>query len=632
MTEDTHAKGARFDAPVEELGKPQPRWNWGDYISLSYVWGDSSDKKEIFVNGESFTVTQNLFEALAELRQSFEIREAYLKVWIDAIYIDQDNMKEREVEVKRMDLIYSEALAVRGWIGSPRTTTEFGMATTWLEGVRNLRTPDFLASIVPSSEVAHSLTTLAAALSYEPYWERLWIMQEIALASSLVFWYGRWRFTTMDIQNLLFVVERDGILQSFPQESSELGVVDVLVQFSKRMASVFARLAILRQIRREKIFQSAPMPLIEILGLAQSARAKDPRDKVYGILAILPKKISTRVQPDYSPSTNDQKTYTVFTQICLQEEGNLNTLERFVRRPSSQLGNMPSWAFNLSTDVYMYEKSGFFRMSDGKLQADKGRKGVLGFLQDNRTLLCDGILVDTIASLGAALYKPSNDQMISMTIEPPIKSSVFHEGPFHMPVDDRVRLALARVFCQNSAYNFADGPSLLDVPWVTEEDLELLHPETARGTVKKDTNDTDAGKKWPTFVETAYGDAIFRTLLHPNATFDVKGVGLRHYFTSRDEFCLSPQAYPDMSESVSNIVTCRRLCTTTDGLLGTVPNHARLGDRVAVLFGCDIPVILRPRGEKFEFLGGCFVEGWMKGEAIEKLDQGHLHVERIALC
>lgn len=73
------------------------RFTWGDYIALSYTWGDPHDTREIFVDGQVCHITKNLEEALRTLRQHEVIRAGY-KLWIDSICIDQNNMPERAAQ------------------------------------------------------------------------------------------------------------------------------------------------------------------------------------------------------------------------------------------------------------------------------------------------------------------------------------------------------------------------------------------------------------------------------------------------------------------------------------------------------------------------------------------------------
>ncbi|KAH6691182.1 heterokaryon incompatibility protein-domain-containing protein, partial [Leptodontidium sp. MPI-SDFR-AT-0119] len=61
------------------------------YEALSYVWGDPTITKLIYVIGTEFEVTDNLFAALRSLRPTNGSRI----FWVDAICVDQGNLVER---------------------------------------------------------------------------------------------------------------------------------------------------------------------------------------------------------------------------------------------------------------------------------------------------------------------------------------------------------------------------------------------------------------------------------------------------------------------------------------------------------------------------------------------------------
>lgn len=75
-----------------------------------------------------------------------------------------------------------------------------------------------------------------------------------------------------------------------------------------------------------------------------------------------------------------------------------------------------------------------------------------------------------------------------------------------------------------------------------------------------------------------------------------------------------------------------RLFTTRDGLLGTAAQYAKLGDKIAVLCSCDMPMVLRPNWKHYEVVGSCFVEGLKKGEVAGLVEQGHLQIDTFSLC
>lgn len=76
------------DRPLEKQ-KGLVDWHvWGDFIALSYVWGDPTKRQEILLDGVPFGVGDNLYAALLRLRALYEVAERGLKVWIDAICIN----------------------------------------------------------------------------------------------------------------------------------------------------------------------------------------------------------------------------------------------------------------------------------------------------------------------------------------------------------------------------------------------------------------------------------------------------------------------------------------------------------------------------------------------------------------
>ena len=61
---------------------------------------------------------------------------------------------------------------------------------------------------------------------------------------------------------------------------------------------------------------------------------------------------------------------------------------------------------------------------------------------------------------------------------------------------------------------------------------------------------------------------------------------------------------------------------TQRGCTGLAPYGVQPGDEVAVMLGCDIPLMLRRQGHgldgpEFHLLGECFMHGIMFGEAVQ---------------
>ena len=75
----------------------------------------------------------------------------------------------------------------------------------------------------------------------------------------------------------------------------------------------------------------------------------------------------------------------------------------------------------------------------------------------------------------------------------------------------------------------------------------------------------------------------------------------------------------------------RRLVTTETGFLGLAPDEVEVGDTVAVILGCNFPVLLRPFDNGYKYVGECYVDGVMDGEAIEATNRGEFEIQDILL-
>jgi Heterokaryon incompatibility protein (HET) len=108
------------------------------YVALSYVWGSSAVTENIIVNGSPFPVTINLARALRQLEDS------PLLLWVDAICINQRDVKERNSQVRMMGDIYRNASIVVSWLGPEADKSSEAMIAlrSIAQEVRNLSEGD----------------------------------------------------------------------------------------------------------------------------------------------------------------------------------------------------------------------------------------------------------------------------------------------------------------------------------------------------------------------------------------------------------------------------------------------------------------------------------------------------------
>jgi hypothetical protein len=103
-------------AGSESTAELTSRFRWGDFEALSYTWGEENLDGRVIVDGKLHQVHKNLEAALRKLRALPETQHG-MKYWIDALCINQADVQERNIEVRRMRNLYAKAWSVVVWLG-----------------------------------------------------------------------------------------------------------------------------------------------------------------------------------------------------------------------------------------------------------------------------------------------------------------------------------------------------------------------------------------------------------------------------------------------------------------------------------------------------------------------------------
>ena len=146
------------------------------YIALSYAWGEDVHYEHINLNENLLSVGRNLWQFLHQMRLSGR----YNTYWIDAICIDQNNIKERNHQVQMMRQIYSNADSVYIWLGEEDDTSDTCAAMSIL-GAGDGSHDTFWSSTADEAMFA---------ICNRRYWTRAWIVQEIQLAKQIFIYCG----------------------------------------------------------------------------------------------------------------------------------------------------------------------------------------------------------------------------------------------------------------------------------------------------------------------------------------------------------------------------------------------------------------------------------------------------------
>lgn len=244
------------------------------YTALSYAWGNVGTVVPITLNERLTFVTENLHDALLHLRNVCQ--DTFL--WIDALSINQGDPSERGHQVSQMRAIYSQASDVISWLGPGNPQIDRLFPFIWTHHHECTLLPQETCSHTADRDIADALLYLEE----RPYWNRIWIIQEMVVATRLTIMCGDnsvpWNIFT-SFWPLIF-------MQHFPKAAG----------MNRSLAPPYHSSAILyvRAWRRSDISLSYA---IELTGLG---RASDARDKVYALLGLVDKGAGRDIVVDYT--------------------------------------------------------------------------------------------------------------------------------------------------------------------------------------------------------------------------------------------------------------------------------------------------------------------------------------------
>jgi hypothetical protein len=163
-------------APIDKVGK---------FVAFSYVWGQEPRTETIIINGFEHQIRPNLAAGLRRLRANNYMswsgrrrKPRPISVWVDAICIDQDNVKERNHQVPLMRFIFSKCEYTFSWLGDSDNTSDLAM-----DSIASLTFVSLQALFFSKgSHFSEAAPWIAIRKLLErEFWHRVWIFQEILL-------------------------------------------------------------------------------------------------------------------------------------------------------------------------------------------------------------------------------------------------------------------------------------------------------------------------------------------------------------------------------------------------------------------------------------------------------------------
>ncbi|KAM5349768.1 hypothetical protein ACJ41O_006273 [Fusarium nematophilum] len=322
------------------------------FEALSYCWGDRLDVRDILVDGRLRSVTKNLHAALQRLRYEDRSRQ----VWADAICINQADDIEKTHQVNMMKNIFTQATSTTLFIGDYEADAREPMdyppfskdikpdsragVETACALIRKLaenkhiyyldweNDPLYLPS--NSFRIWYHATECIRSLVMQPWWSRIWTVQETVLPAKPTVQYGAitlsWKLFGQAVDNLLGHFDRRCCnMKARPIVSEE----PPIVTFYNKACSIERR-------------RSQPLPLSTTLSLFRDRIASDPRDKVYGVLGLArDEAVRAGIEADYTIGPVDS--YIQVTRKLIQQQDDLSPLGQVQHFHGEHLAGLPSW-------------------------------------------------------------------------------------------------------------------------------------------------------------------------------------------------------------------------------------------------------------------------------------------------
>lgn len=310
-----------------------------DFETVSYVWGDRKEERDIEVSGKTIRITTNLYTGLLRLRYTKIERT----LWIDQICINQWDLEEKAAQVAIMRDIYKQCTQCVTWMGE-LTRDGHEVPVRDAEAVFEFLRQVAAAKITPLSSLPilfeQSEEGSAARRAFEhfsmygnPWWSRIWTVQEAIIPTSGILVWGPLAISRKDV---LAAARNLRDLPNLPY------LPEGFALYRHTYTELLRRLLYpVHGFNHSKTDNA-----LNLLMRWRHREFTDPRDKVYALLGM--------IKPDAIPNAQSCD-YTIavcrlFAQVTLdliRHEGGLRPLLGACEMPQQSL-DIPSWAIDFA--------------------------------------------------------------------------------------------------------------------------------------------------------------------------------------------------------------------------------------------------------------------------------------------
>ena len=628
-------------------------WDGGKYDQVGDEW--STPNQTVLVEGQTLLIRKNLHDALAHLR----LLKIDRSIWIDAISLNQADVAERNSQVSQMSRIYENAQEVVVWLGTEDAYSalairsmhrlEFTMEEALAAALSkpSPRSPPWMKAVTESQftdkEIGHMINFM---VSYR-WFSRLWTVQELLLASTVIFVCGTivepletiWKGSFMP--GLLWLSSSWDRLRSTEQLqwATEFGVVCVTEKIRRKLKATRSSIGIETHRFRNR-------------------QATDPRDKVFGVVSISCMVTSVQLACmvfnmgvdisdecfgpsqfviDYTKSV--QAVYTEVSVVTLVASKGLEPLSWVGDRTKNQVQGLPTWVPDVSQELTVEP----FQTGLKAFLAASNFEPSLEYMSEHpQAVVLNGIHYDTVTTTSTAhwaLYEPGHVSGLSS-----IYNLVLNPQPVTSMTKEKVHTILSRTLT-GDGYTAHDMDPQYDMEAAFDRWL-FYQTCDAIGAI-----DFQLAKLFFLNVEDNYSK-VMESLGVSGSTelFKCSLLRGRSQCTSLEDLLVGDMGstyHPEYAGYGATVkdeyskqwkAACMKRCLfrTERGYLGLGLPAVHAGDRIYLLQGAPVPYIFRHRDTDphnvldledeacpdyvLELEGEAYVHGIMYGEAVRMED------------
>ncbi|KAL7626510.1 hypothetical protein AAE478_003282 [Parahypoxylon ruwenzoriense] len=276
------------------------------YEALSYVWGEPTRQWPLDCRGAELLVTKNCHEAMVNLRRRFAPRV----LWIDAICINQggddEAIEERNGQVKMMGEVYLKAKRVLIWLGPGDASTAVLFRYLPIFNLLDKIQDEYpaLESVLYTLISQHfdinygflvrrkrsQLLESMTAILENPWFERVWTIQEVAFGRKCVIIRGK---SSVDWESFCRAYLAEPRLRGPSRSSRDLILPRWRLYLSLRGPS-------LQAIPRSRFEGDGQVKFeLELLSEIRNMKATVAHDKVYSLYSVFQAMGIHLPSPDY---------------------------------------------------------------------------------------------------------------------------------------------------------------------------------------------------------------------------------------------------------------------------------------------------------------------------------------------